>query len=206
MARAAAPDSLLDRILATSTTLFAENGVDKTSMRMIAESLGVTKAALYYHVDNKDDLSHKIQERLIETVLEQLREIAESDQDPAAKVRALVRHSLNSIADHRDAHTVLLREVRHLDDPSWSGVAEMRTAYRRTVAEILSAGVEQGSFAIRDVDGATLALLGMCNWTYTWLDRSGKRSIDELADLFADVFLDGISKPAGRSAGSALAC
>jgi AcrR family transcriptional regulator len=193
MARATTPASLLDRILETSTTLFAENGVDKTSMRMIAESLGVTKAALYYHVDNKDDLSHKIQEQLIETVLEQLREIAESDQDPAAKIRALVRHSLNSIADHRNAHTVFLRESRHLDDPSWSGVAEMRTAYRRTVTEILREGVERGDFEISDVDGATLALLGMCNWTYTWLDRSGRRSVDELAEQFADIFLDGIS-------------
>jgi AcrR family transcriptional regulator len=194
MARATAPDSLLDRIIETSTTLFAENGVDKTSMRMIAESLGVTKAALYYHVDNKDDLLRKIQEQLIETVLEQLREVADSDRDPAAKVRALVNLSLNSIADHRDAHTVFLREVRHLDDPSWGGVAEMRTTYRRSVEEILAAGVEQGSFQIRDVGGATLALLGMCNWTYTWLDRAGKRSVDELAAQFADVFLEGISR------------
>lgn len=193
MARTAAPDTLLDRILATATTLFAANGVDKTSMRMIAEQLGVTKAALYYHVDNKDDLLHKIEEELIETVLAQLREIAESEQEPATKVRALVRHSLNSIADHRDAHTVFLREVRHLDDPSWSGVAEMRTTYRRTVAGILHEGVERGDFEIRDVDGATLALLGMCNWTYTWIDRDGKHSVDDLADQFADVFLQGIA-------------
>jgi TetR/AcrR family transcriptional regulator, cholesterol catabolism regulator len=195
MARAAATDSLLDRILETSTVLFAENGVDRTSMRMIAESLGVTKAALYYHVDNKEDLHHKIQERLIETVLGQLREIAISDQSPPEKVRAVVRLSLNSIADHRDAHTILLREVRGLDDPSWSGVAEMRVTYRRTVAGILREGIEQGSFEVRDVEGATLALLGMCNWSYTWLDRGGKRSVDDLAELFADVFLHGISAP-----------
>lgn len=168
---------------------------------MIAESLGVTKAALYYHVDNKDDLHQKIQEQLIESVLEQLREVAESDRDPAAKVRAVVHLSLDSIADNRDAHTVFLREARHLDDPSWSRVAEMRATYRRTVAEILRAGVEEGAFEIRDVGGATLALLGMCNWTYTWLDRDGKRGVDDLAELFADVFLDGISGGTGLAAG-----
>jgi TetR/AcrR family transcriptional regulator, cholesterol catabolism regulator len=194
MARTTTPDSLLDRILETSTTLFAENGVDKTSMRMIAESLGVTKAALYYHVDNKDDLHHKIHERLIESVLEQLREIATSDRDSADKVRAIVHLTLSSISDHRDAHTVLLREVGRLGQPSWRGVAEKRTEFRQTVSEILRAGVGEGSFEIRDVDGATLALLGMCNWAYTWVDRTGKRSIDDLAELFADIFVHGISK------------
>jgi AcrR family transcriptional regulator len=194
MARAAATDSLFDRILETSTTLFAEHGVDKTSMRMIAESLGVTKAALYYHVDNKDDLHHKIHGRVMDSVLEALREIATSDLDPVAKVRAVIDLSLHSIAAHRDAHTVFFREVGRLDQPSWRGVAEKRREFRRTVFGILESGVEQGTFEIRDVDGATLALLGMCNWAYTWVDPTGPRSIGDTAELFGDIFLGGILK------------
>jgi len=38
--------------------LFAEQGYEKTSLREIAERLGVTKAALYYHFRSKEDIVH----------------------------------------------------------------------------------------------------------------------------------------------------
>jgi AcrR family transcriptional regulator len=45
-----------ERILEAALELFAENGYDATSMRSIAEQLGITKAALYYHFDSKADI------------------------------------------------------------------------------------------------------------------------------------------------------
>jgi AcrR family transcriptional regulator len=45
-----------ERILAVALTLFADKGYDATSMREIAEQLGITKAALYYHFDSKADI------------------------------------------------------------------------------------------------------------------------------------------------------
>ena len=44
------------RIQAVALDLFAEQGYDKTSLREIAERLGVTKAALYYHFKSKEDI------------------------------------------------------------------------------------------------------------------------------------------------------
>ena len=44
------------RILAVSGELFVEQGYDATSLREIAERLGVTKAALYYHFSSKDQI------------------------------------------------------------------------------------------------------------------------------------------------------
>jgi AcrR family transcriptional regulator len=42
--------------------LFAEQGYEKTSLREIAERLGVTKAALYYHFKSKEDIVHSFTE------------------------------------------------------------------------------------------------------------------------------------------------
>jgi AcrR family transcriptional regulator len=44
------------RIQAVALDLFAEQGYEKTSLREIAERLGVTKAALYYHFKSKEDI------------------------------------------------------------------------------------------------------------------------------------------------------
>jgi AcrR family transcriptional regulator len=44
------------RILDVSAALFVEQGYDGTSLREIAERLGVTKAALYYHFSSKDQI------------------------------------------------------------------------------------------------------------------------------------------------------
>ncbi|MFD4401663.1 TetR/AcrR family transcriptional regulator [Nocardia sp. NPDC058499] len=45
-----------DRIRAVAMELFSEQGYEKTSLRQIADHLGVTKAALYYHFRTKEDI------------------------------------------------------------------------------------------------------------------------------------------------------
>ncbi|QMU72983.1 TetR/AcrR family transcriptional regulator [Streptacidiphilus sp. P02-A3a] len=44
------------RIVDVALELFAEHGYEKTSLREIADRLGVTKAALYYHFRTKEDI------------------------------------------------------------------------------------------------------------------------------------------------------
>src|ERR1700722_13474611 len=48
--------STRERILDIALALFNEHGYDKTSLREIAERLGTTKAALYYHFERKEDI------------------------------------------------------------------------------------------------------------------------------------------------------
>jgi AcrR family transcriptional regulator len=56
-----------DRILAVSAELFVEQGYDGTSLREIAERLGFSKAALYYHFSSK--------EQILEALLEPARQL-----------------------------------------------------------------------------------------------------------------------------------
>jgi AcrR family transcriptional regulator len=50
------------RIQQVAVALFAEQGYEKTSLREIAERLGVTKAALYYHFKSKEDIVRSLVE------------------------------------------------------------------------------------------------------------------------------------------------
>jgi len=50
------PNTTRTEILDTAMTMFVERGYDKTSLREIADSVGVTKAALYYYFRTKDEM------------------------------------------------------------------------------------------------------------------------------------------------------
>jgi AcrR family transcriptional regulator len=54
------------RILDVALDLFVEKGFDGTSLREIAERLGLTKAAIYYHFASKDDILMALHMRLHE--------------------------------------------------------------------------------------------------------------------------------------------
>jgi AcrR family transcriptional regulator len=78
------------RIQAVALELFTEQGYEKTSLREIAERLGVTKAALYYHFKSKDEIVNS----LVEDRLRRMDELIEwAGTQPATLA---TRHTLVS--------------------------------------------------------------------------------------------------------------
>jgi AcrR family transcriptional regulator len=163
-------------------------------MREIADALGVTKAAIYYHFESKDQLHYEIHLRLMDEALEQMQEVADSGLPAPEKIELVVAGNLRSIADNRGAYTVLLREGGNLNLSHWTQLAEKREAYRRLVEQVIDDGVVSGAFEVEDVGVAALALLGMCNWSYTWITPDGKTPIESLAQQFARIFIAGVQK------------
>jgi AcrR family transcriptional regulator len=68
--RGAPPRDTRAEILAVATELFSEQGFEATSLREIAERLGITKAALYYHFPSKDDILAALLEPMGATLAE----------------------------------------------------------------------------------------------------------------------------------------
>ncbi|GGM81794.1 TetR/AcrR family transcriptional regulator [Dactylosporangium sucinum] len=73
--------------------MFIEEGYDKTSLREIAEKLGVTKAALYYHFPTKDDIVRSLIERRIAAVDELLEWAATQSRDERMRLEFLRRYA-----------------------------------------------------------------------------------------------------------------
>ena len=83
-----------ERILDVALELFTEQGYDKTSLREIAERLGITKAALYYHFERKSDILLELHLRLHElgaSVLDELDALGDEQEIVAAWPRLLDR-------------------------------------------------------------------------------------------------------------------
>src|SRR6202020_1691135 len=74
--------STRERILNVALDLFIEKGFDKTSLREIAEQLGVTKAALYYHFASKEDILMALHLRLHDFGHEALSQLGDQRPTP----------------------------------------------------------------------------------------------------------------------------
>jgi len=106
-----------ERILDIALELFTEQGYEKTSLRDIAERLGTTKAALYYHFERKEDILLELHLRLHVFGRELLAELEQLPDDQArleawpqmlgrfieqvaANRQLIVMHQRNSTALH----------------------------------------------------------------------------------------------------------
>lgn len=61
---------------------------------------------------------------------------------------------------------------------------------------MLQAGVDAGEFRDLEPRLTAMAWFGMHNYTYLWLKPGGELSARDVAKPFADIFMQGITKPA----------
>jgi AcrR family transcriptional regulator len=92
--------STRERILDVALDLFTEKGYDKTSLREIAEPLGITKAALYYHFASKEDILMALHLRLHEFGSDALNALG-NGQPTAALWGELLEQLVDQMLDNR---------------------------------------------------------------------------------------------------------
>jgi AcrR family transcriptional regulator len=90
------------RLLDTALELFTKHGVEGTSLQMIADALGVTKAAVYYHFRTKDEIT----EAVTEPALRQLGTVVR-EASSLRRRGAQIDHVLAGIVDMAIQHRAL---------------------------------------------------------------------------------------------------
>jgi AcrR family transcriptional regulator len=85
------------RLRELALQLFAEQGYEKTSLREIAEHLGVTKAALYYYFKSKEDIVRSLVEDYM-AEMDELIEWGKGQPRTAATTAEIVRRYLGIVA------------------------------------------------------------------------------------------------------------
>ena len=109
--------STRERILDIALELFSERGYDKTSLRDIADRLGTTKAALYYHFARKEDILLELHLRLHEIGYDVLAQLDGLDS-AQAYVEAwprLMDQLIDRVTHNRDLILLHLRNVQALE-------------------------------------------------------------------------------------------
>src|ERR1700729_1336673 len=98
--RAAQAEQTRAQILETAQRLFAELGYDATSLQMIADELGLTKAAVYYHFRAKSDILHATIKPGVER-LKVLLDEAAAIRGRRARIEHLVDGFVDFLVQHR---------------------------------------------------------------------------------------------------------
>lgn len=183
-----------EQILDSAARIFARDGFHAARMDDIAAELHLTKAALYYYCESKEDLFVQVIGARVGIAVDALEALDSGTATATEKVRQAILVHLRVFHQHRDIYTMFLGErLRSISADAASVVDEMGRRFERRWAAFLTEGIGTGEFR-DDLDvGVTVkASLSMCNMTLTWFRPDGRLSIEQLADRFGDLVLGGI--------------
>lgn len=175
-----------EEILAAAARIFREKGYHGTSVRDIAESVGLLKGSLYHYIRSKEELLARLFEGALEETVRELEEIAARKDPPSDRLRLMVYAYVRAVTTNLDAVALYLREWRSLQPPHLARVRSQRRGMRTLFEGVIADGVRTQEFAVGDTKVSALAILGMCNWIYEWYRPRGRLRPEQIADELAE--------------------
>ena len=183
-----------DDILDAAAQVFRQKGFHGASMSAIAEAVNLQKASLYHHVTSKQEILLALLDRALGMLTDHIADIAAQDIPADQKLRQMMRAYLIALADNSDLSSVLLFEHRSLDKKSHARHVPQRDKFERLWRNVIDEGVRTEIFSCDDSGVAVRALMGVMNWTLTWYRPEGGKSIEKVADGYADLMFHGLLK------------
>ncbi|GII85554.1 TetR family transcriptional regulator [Sphaerisporangium siamense] len=154
------PTDTKRRIQAAARELFARQGVQKTSLQEIANRLGITKPALYYHFSSREELVRSIVQPLVDDGEAFL---TRQEALGAIEPRALLEDYFDFNLRHRDVIVLIFAEATTLAD---LGLFDMVLKWRERII-ILLQGPEP---TLAEATRAVVALGGLQDCTIQFPD------------------------------------
>jgi len=166
--------------------LFAERGYAAVGMDDIGAAAGVTGPAIYRHFGAKASVLTAVFDRVIDAVTLDPDVIGElpgdADEDPAARLRHLVRTYASAVSGRRRLMAVFIREVHHLPAEDRELLIERQRELLRRWRELL--GLAHPDWDRERVRSAVHGAFGMLNAVGTFASRLTDRELaGQLADL-----------------------
>lgn len=171
-------------VLMAALEAFAERGYHGTSVRDIAQRVGVSVPALYYHYENKQEMLFSLLESSMREVLDRCRAAAaEAGPDPVERLCAMVECIVLYMCHRRDA-AFLDAEARSLDLEHRARYVALRDYLEHMLVDCVEAGNAQGSFNTPYPADATRAILSICQGVTGWYRPDGPLQPSEVAERY----------------------
>ncbi len=178
-------------LVAIAAQLFCNQGYESTTVRMLADAMGIKSGSLFHHFKDKQEILVAVIESGMRHALQITTQALEGLDSPRERLLAVTRSHLFTLLEDRDAHVVALYEWRSLTQESRQELVKIRDAYEsiwaQVIAECQGAGLMSGDQGLQ----RRLAL-GALNWTVQWYRPGAGLEPDDLArELVAMVLREG---------------
>jgi AcrR family transcriptional regulator len=185
---------LREKILDAAKSLFIQQGYHGLAMRQISEAVGVSKAALYYHFKDKEELFLAILETYLLELETALDRIMAEPVNCREQICLFVEYVLAQPTEQRATIRLASQEAGQLSAASRKAFERIyREKFIGKVEAILKTGMEQGEFKRVKPEVATWTLLGMM-YPYFYPAHVGNVSLSkEIVQQIMTIYLDGIS-------------
>jgi AcrR family transcriptional regulator len=166
--------------------LFAERGYESTTMKAIAERVGIGASAIYNHVDSKQDLLRAIVKGTIQQLIDDAHAAIASTEDVEDQLRCAVCAHVKFHAEHRFEMVISERDITNLEEPARTGQIAYREEYIGIFERLIERGIALGRFDTRSPKLATYAILQMGMGVSIWYRRSGEMTPSDVGTLYAE--------------------
>ncbi|MET0638283.1 MAG: TetR/AcrR family transcriptional regulator [Chitinophagaceae bacterium] len=183
-----------DLILQKAAIMFREKGFAATSMRDLAESVGIEAASLYNHIRSKNEILEAICFDVANRFNTNIDSIESSEQASIKKIESLLRFHIKQMIEKYEEVYVTDREWKHLEDPFLSNIRSQRRNYRKRFAGIIEEGITRKE--VKEIDAATavLVMLHAVSGIESWHRSKAKINAEELEENMIMIMVDGLRR------------
>lgn len=181
---------LRDQILKNASVLFYERGYAETSIRDIADAVGISSSTMYHHFANKQDVLHAVVSRFMTDFVDAtVPVLRDRTLSPVERVRRAVRLHIE-ISDDRRPELLVGNPIRYALDPDQKQLGiELQTAYHDAFRDVITEGCRSGEFRVADTAVTTMAVLDMLNGIREWFSPRGPLTRSQMIDRYTELVL-----------------
>ena len=151
-------------ILEEAAKLFKEKGFGGTSMRDLAEKVGMEAASMYNHIKSKDEILELICFKIANQYISQLQEIENTNQSFQDKLRAIIGLHVQLIIEDSASVSVANNDWKYLSEEKKNQYKQIRKSYEKSFANIIEQGMQNGEFKKMNVSVALFTKLSSIRW------------------------------------------
>jgi AcrR family transcriptional regulator len=175
------------RMLKAAAQCFNQKGYSGTSLRNVADVLGLTDAALYYYVRNKEELVYLCYVRAADLGREALDRAEAEGKNGMDIMLRYFRYHIEMMVGERGP-IAIMSEIPSLEPEHREEVLKLSRRHSTNFEAVLEAGISDGSVATCNVRMTGNAIMGSINWIPKWYHGDpdlGRRLVDEFPEILA---------------------
>jgi len=180
-------------ITLTAARLFRKKGYKATSMKDIAEEIGIKAASIYNHINSKQELLSEMLLKMATLFSKGMNDIYTMPSLGAeGKLERLIALHTRLTTEHTDAVALITNEWVHLETPAKEEYIALRDQYEDYFRSIIVEGKKEGVFKDLDTEIILFSTLSTLRWLYSWYSKNRQFNIIELEVQITQCLVTGI--------------